>query len=1216
MRDDASNRVKLPYPWTAGDGLARILDDPPLWTDVFEDSPFRDPLEASLRRIRRTRPWSAGTEVGFGALLCDVLRRPVLRRQVSEDLRAHAAPEHRGLISLSTLLGLALLQYIPGDRRLGPPFSKLLDAAFAAQIAAPAPDDFGRMLQVLPPETSPSLGPLLAAALALMHRSAAACYAEAVRAHDPAAHVRIAATPTIVPILAPSPTPARRRPPPVRRTLAVVRPPAEPQRPPEPVADRTTAQPLVPPAPAEVHASTTPSEVHAFTTGATEQDALRAAALCTALADNAGENAAACLTIDALKAAITTLCEPATSDPARAVHACLGDDLDALMAALWHHDERCAVIMCARVPAEGRLFALAGCGFVQIQQAASASRELAVAAAASLLVAALQSDDAESLAYLDPCLGSLPPACVEFLQGIRWAARRGEPGETLHALVQRPDEPAGSSPAGLAARRVRELIAGTPGMSGHFHRLRMTAHRKYIAPLAPFATDDQAQPALAHWRSAGTLEDKLAACITDQPDGVRLGLESVHVEKTRQYLQQFERLLRDWGTGTATGSDGEVETPLAAAWDALRHAAPRNPTCERLVQVVETAARDIGDAMFPPEIGKRWAPGAGHLVRAPHASLSPLRFHSWLMRSAGKPVPLAVFIADGVRRVLGKGPQTLAEAVGVMLSQQDFRAARTAADGTSLADEVGAAAEHAIAVLRDRYAGEIAAAEAERQPGDELDDSLTLLTEAFASYELDGADMILQMLAGQIRSVQRRRDPAWAPAAAFLRALGQEIADDERSETLRTRVDAQRELHVDQRWHILALRHAAEQSPLPGPLCSTAAALADALDQPQKWPTERVAQEIHDDLEELFRYVGGQLRDTTSSDASTLGITVSDRLAALVDGARSGDRTLAAVVAAIREYRSLAEVLRRIDPRLASSRAGILAHAWTLYREEQWQLARNLLAATPPRDQEDDHVLRACVELAHCLWDNSALDVDWTAVQRHAGWLRDHDAVPEVVRCRATRMAELSALLGRVTSHRLVDELANPDGQPDPRAAQAALLVLLLQLRQAELCRGAAEAVTAALAMPEQIFRVWARWALDLDYGNVPADGAHLWRIVEREWDPQRSVVFRPPPSTGPFPSFRCFALFVQAKLLHAGPGTVLHAPERSFGELQRALGLLRMRNDGAHASFRPSVDQRRQFFALIHRWLERLFEVCPGGGGMPLRDELATLLGPLMQGH
>jgi hypothetical protein len=97
-----------------------------------------------------------------------------------------------------------------------------------------------------------------------------------------------------------------------------------------------------------------------------------------------------------------------------------------------------------------------------------------------------------------------------------------------------------------------------------------------------------------------------------------------------------------------------------------------------------------------------------------------------------------------------------------------------------------------------------------------------------------------------------------------------------------------------------------------------------------------------------------------------------------------------------------------------------------------------------------------------------------------------------------------------------------------------------------------------------------------------------------QEWAHGRSTVFRAPPPYAPFPSFPCFALFVQARLLSASPTAKARAPERSFGNIHR-----------------PSEAQRRDFFALTRRWLDRLFDACPGGGAA-LRDELHGLLAPL----
>ena len=63
--------------------------------------------------------------------------------------------------------------------------------------------------------------------------------------------------------------------------------------------------------------------------------------------------------------------------------------------------------------------------------------------------------------------------------------------------------------------------------------------------------------------------------------------------------------------------------------------------------------RDVADPTLPAEIGRQWVANAGALVRLPDAGLSPLRFQSWLLRSACRPVPLAVLVADGVRKALG-----------------------------------------------------------------------------------------------------------------------------------------------------------------------------------------------------------------------------------------------------------------------------------------------------------------------------------------------------------------------------------------------------------------------------------------------------------------------------------------------------------------------------------------------------------------------------------
>lgn len=1212
MTGDAYNRLNLSFPWTSAAGLARVLDDPALWTDVFTASIFRGPLEASLRRVMRTRalPRSLSDRDDLGAMLCEVLRRPHLRTAVHEDLQAHAPTEYAEEVSLSVLLGMALLMHLPTDRRFGPPLPPLLDTAFRRQFVAPRQDDFSRLLLALPAATPPSFAPLLAACLALTHRALAADYADTLLAAVPDAIVAIAAMPAAI-SLAPAESNLKDKKP---------RPPKAPPLQLVARADISTAPSVSPPARALPAPPSAPPQALAFVSApvtpqpvACEPEATRTAALCTALAHSDVGGAAACLTGETLAAAWAVLCRPPGDEPARAVHACLAGDLDGLLFALWQLDEPAALAVCMRLPAEQRRAVLAGCNFAMLQQVAGIGGEFAGVAGELLLAAALQAEEAESLEYIDPCLSCLPEVCVQFLVAARLVGRRGDLGASLRALVV--DTEATSDPIrdDSLGRRIRDIVTTLPGMSGHFHRLRMTAHRLFIAPLQPYVVDGRVDLAIAQWADHGTIEDKLAVCSLEQPDGVRRGLDPIHLEKTRQYLRYFDELLRTWASGLARRPEiAAGASDLADAWDQLHRDRTHHASSMALVRVVEAWSDGSFGKAYPPEVGRRWTTQDARPIRMGTASIPPVRLESWKMRSAGRSVSLAVFVADGVRHALGKAPRTLAEVVECLVAEKLFRAAREAAEDTQLAARVEAAAADAVAALRHNYAGALRAAEAERTPGDEIDEILERIGESLDALEYDDAELELMTLDNVIRHARLRRDPTRGPAVRFLRALGLDTSDDELGEVLRARVREQREQHIDRRWHIIALDHAAGDTLLPEAIRHGARSLADDLDQPGEWPTQGVAQAVHDDLESLFRYIRGQTIGDWSPDVKTLVVTVPERIRPLVRTAiEAGDRTLAAVSSSIREHMAIAQVLLRLDPRLGAAHGGVLARAHALYREGQWQVARNLLAVVPVGDRADN-LLRACVELSHRLWSVSPLDVSWGAVQGHARWIAERAASASPLAGQAARLADLAAELACIRESRIVDFLLRSDlpAEHRTRSAEAALLLLELQLQAARRGRGAAEAVNTALSLPEQIFRGWARWVFGLDFSCVPPGQGHLWRVVARE---SRIAGFRPPPPNGPFPSFHCFALFVQAWQLHAVPDAGVATLEHSFGDLQRSLRFLRMRNDSAHASFRPTEDQRRGFFALIERWLGCLYDACSARQGSHLRTELQQLLEPLV---
>jgi hypothetical protein len=194
---------------------------------------------------------------------------------------------------------------------------------------------------------------------------------------------------------------------------------------------------------------------------------------------------------------------------------------------------------------------------------------------------------------------------------------------------------------------------------------------------------------------------------------------------------------------------------------------------------------------------------------------------------------------------------------------------------------------------------------------------------------------------------------------------------------------------------------------------------------------------------------------------------------------------------------------------------------------------------------------------------------------------------------------------------RVIDHLArpSPSGIYEPSALRAVLFALSLHLQVCER-KAPTEAFSLAMVLPEQIFRVWARWRLGLDMARVPQGRRMIWQMVEAVWDSgARGNSLRIPAPGEPFPSFRCFALFAQHELLVRGGADAL---ERNVDDLHAAFRILRIRNDGAHALSRPGDAQREQYFRLIRRWLGQLYLACPTGNGPALQREVAELMDPL----
>ncbi len=191
---------------------------------------------------------------------------------------------------------------------------------------------------------------------------------------------------------------------------------------------------------------------------------------------------------------------------------------------------------------------------------------------------------------------------------------------------------------------------------------------------------------------------------------------------------------------------------------------------------------------------------------------------------------------------------------------------------------------------------------------------------------------------------------------------------------------------------------------------------------------------------------------------------------------------------------------------------------------------------------------------------------------------------------------------------RIVDILAGFAGEAH-RNPRAAVLLLLVKAAIGAAIAGDASACQFALALPEQVFRVWALWKLSVDYYKAPSDLAHIWELLEKRWPSTHGDLVRAVPNM-PIPSFFIFAHFAIAKWQRLPSEEQMSAPETTFNDLMASLSAYSaVRTGKSHGLFRTSKRERDNYFALIERWLTALLAACPNGTN---RDELLEVVEPL----
>lgn len=175
---------------------------------------------------------------------------------------------------------------------------------------------------------------------------------------------------------------------------------------------------------------------------------------------------------------------------------------------------------------------------------------------------------------------------------------------------------------------------------------------------------------------------------------------------------------------------------------------------------------------------------------------------------------------------------------------------------------------------------------------------------------------------------------------------------------------------------------------------------------------------------------------------------------------------------------------------------------------------------------------------------------------------------------------------------------------------EAAAFVLTLCLAAGKRITGPSAALKLVFELPEQIFRCWAFLALGANYYSAPADDDEIWNAADAEWTARgigRSPLQRVAPGEE-FASFSAFTFFALAKYrLQKRPLEL--APESDFDALDRSLSYFDKRKDFAHAVATANEKDRKNYFALIERWLNAFCIACPGD---LTQNDLAARADPL----
>jgi len=524
--------------------------------------------------------------------------------------------------------------------------------------------------------------------------------------------------------------------------------------------------------------------------------------------------------------------------------------------------------------------------FSDLQALAKVAPELSAELGELIFAAAFASNRTEALDYLKPILSSeaLPPECAAIFRAAVDARRRGALVD-MEAQLREALLPAFATPAAAlghdregedAKRHLLSLIDNTPGMSGNFHRMRVSARVEFFAPLRENIVADDIDGAVAKWKSYGSLDEMVDDCARSIGD--HYTIDPLHRQQTRSYLATFQRDIERWSRSRRP-EEPEAKLEVTSMLLRLRQdvSQGKSPAAAPLIGQLERLLKTSGGERPVLEaFGQRCdVDASGNLtLRVLLGEVPPIFTWSFSQAMAEGAVALWRFIADQLRTALGTGPATTAEAVKQLLADSGLQAAKRAAEGdAALEQEVSFVIEQRRATIRAENADTLAQAQAARVHDEYIDLWLRDLDDAFEGLELKKAALLVQELSDLVLRFNLKRDPARRAFAEFLDEAGVPFADSASTEDLKQQVTVIKSRNGGRRLHIEELEKAAAQEVFPLSLKESWAAFAQRIDRPSLWPGADLSRALADSIGIYTRFIKGKLRHR-DTDPSTIDLLV------------------------------------------------------------------------------------------------------------------------------------------------------------------------------------------------------------------------------------------------------------------------------------------------------------------------------------------------------